>query len=129
MCKGKFVETGKHTQHHDYIPVKEQAATTIAAPTNSTSANVNNGTHAPTVAELFRGLPPWRRWRPSPEPVKKLRSRPLVKKFDIKFPVTMEMVPSCRVMVYYVRKDKEVVADSVEFDVEDRLENQVNSDS
>ena len=37
----------------------------------------------------------------------------------------MEMVPSCRVMVYYVRKDKEVVADSVSVDVEDRLENQV----
>ena len=37
------------------------------------------------------------------------------------------MVPSCRVMVYYVRKDKEVVADSVELDVEDKLENQVKA--
>ena len=37
----------------------------------------------------------------------------------------MEMVPSCRMMVYYVREDKEVVADSVDFDVEDKLENQV----
>ena len=49
----------------------------------------------------------------------------LVENFDIKFRVTMDMVPSCRVMVYYVRKDKEVVADSVELDVEDKLQNQV----
>ncbi len=34
-------------------------------------------------------------------------------------------MPSCRVMVYYVRRDKEVVADSVDFDVEDKLQNQV----
>lgn len=37
----------------------------------------------------------------------------------------MGMVPSCQMMVYYVRKDKEVVADSIEVDVEDKLENQV----
>ena len=54
-------------------------------------------------------------------------TRSLVEKFDIKFRVTMDMVPSCRVMVYYVRKDKEVVADSVQLDVEDKLENQVGN--
>ena len=56
-----------------------------------------------------------------------LTTRSLVENFDIKFRVTMDMVPSCRVMVYYVRKDKEVVADSVELDVEDKLENQVGN--
>ena len=54
-------------------------------------------------------------------------TRPLVERFDIKFQVTMAMVPSCRVMVYYVRKDKEVVVDSVNVDVEDKLENQVKA--
>ena len=37
----------------------------------------------------------------------------------------MEMVPSCKLMVYYVRKDKEVVVDTINFDVEDKLKNQV----
>ena len=54
-------------------------------------------------------------------------ARPLVERFDIKFQVTMAMVPSCRVMVYYVRKDKEVVVDSVNVDIEDKLENQVKA--
>ncbi|KAK3727994.1 hypothetical protein QZH41_015942, partial [Actinostola sp. cb2023] len=35
------------------------------------------------------------------------------------------MVPSCRLLVYYARKDGETVADSMVIDVEDKLENQV----
>jgi hypothetical protein len=35
------------------------------------------------------------------------------------------MVPSCRLLVYYVRKDGETVADSMVVDIEDKLENQV----
>ena len=34
-------------------------------------------------------------------------------------------MPSCGVMVYYIRQDKEVVADSIQLDVEDKFENQV----
>ena len=51
--------------------------------------------------------------------------KPTVKEFEIKFNVTQEMVPSCRILVYYVRPDKETVGDSIVYDVEDTLENQV----
>ncbi|XP_028407192.1 alpha-2-macroglobulin-like protein 1 isoform X2 [Dendronephthya gigantea] len=112
ICKGKFVKTGKHTKHHDFIPV-EKPTTTAKTTRAATNIADNNGTFPSVVT-------------PTHDPIKKLNTIPLVKKFDIEFPVTMEMVPSCQVMVYYVRKDKEVVADSVEFDVEDRLENQVS---
>nr|BAJ05271.1 alpha-2-macroglobulin [Diadumene lineata] len=43
----------------------------------------------------------------------------------IEFQVTQSMVPSCRLLAYYVRKDGETVADNIEIDVEDKLENQV----
>ncbi len=51
--------------------------------------------------------------------------RSAIKEFELKFNVTQEMVPSCRILVYYVRKDKEVVGDSIVYDIEDYLENQV----
>ena len=54
-----------------------------------------------------------------------IEAKPFVGKFPLKIPVTIDMIPSCRVMVYYVRKDKEVVADSFDFDVEDKLKNEV----
>lgn len=47
--------------------------------------------------------------------------------FALKFNVTQEMVPKCRILVYYVRTDKETVGDSIVFDVEDKFENQVTS--
>ena len=100
MCKGNIVKADTHTQIHDYIPSKN----TTASSTGVGKVNVNVTTK--------NGL-------------KKLGERILVERFDIKFQVKIEMVPSCRVMVYYVRKDKEVVADSAELDVEDKLENQV----
>jgi hypothetical protein len=51
---------------------------------------------------------------------------PTVKEFEIMFNITQEMVPSCRILVYYVRPDKETVGDSMVYDIEDKLENQVN---
>ena len=36
------------------------------------------------------------------------------------------MVPNCRILVYYVRQDKEVVGDSIVYNIEDKLENQVS---
>ena len=51
---------------------------------------------------------------------------PTVKEFEIMFNVTQEMVPSCRILVYYIRADKETVGDSMLYDIEDKLENQVN---
>ena len=35
------------------------------------------------------------------------------------------MVPKCKVLVYFVKLDREIVADSVEYKVEEKLENQV----
>ena len=51
--------------------------------------------------------------------------KPTVFEDFIVFPVTQTMVPSCRLLVYYARKDGETVADSMVIDVEDKLENQV----
>ena len=117
MCKGNIVKADTHTQFHDYIPNKN----TTTIPSNNTTTNSSNPNKTLTTSK--RRL--W--WLPEPQPLKKLGARPLVEKFEIKFRVKIEMVPSCRVMVYYVRKDKEVVADSVELDVEDKLENQVKA--
>lgn len=46
-------------------------------------------------------------------------------KFELYFNVTQKMVPSCRILVYFVKTDKETIGDSVVYDVEDKLENQV----
>ncbi|XP_028416700.1 C3 and PZP-like alpha-2-macroglobulin domain-containing protein 8 [Dendronephthya gigantea] len=46
-------------------------------------------------------------------------------KFELYFNVTQEMVPSCRILVYFVKMDKETIGDSVVYDVEDKLENQL----
>ena len=57
-------------------------------------------------------------------PVRQIKPR--VAGGSITFQVTQAMVPSCRLLVYYVRKDGETVADSIVVDVEDKLENQVS---
>ncbi len=51
--------------------------------------------------------------------------RRAVYEFELKFNVTQDMVPSCRILVYYVKTDRETVGDSIVYDVEDKLENQV----
>lgn len=122
MCKRDIVLFGTHTQHHDYLQEEiptTAAQTTTPTPLPPTLKSNNTNVTLPLI------YPVWGWSWPKPEKVKKLHTKPIVEKFDIKFPVTMEMVPSCRIMVYYVRDDKEVVADSVKFGVEDRLENQV----
>ena len=57
----------------------------------------------------------------------KIVPRRNVEKFDLKFNITGEMVPTCRVLVYFVRSDKEVVADSIVYSVDEKLENQVKT--
>ena len=57
----------------------------------------------------------------------KIIPRRNVEKFDLKFNITGEMVPTCRVLVYLVRSDKEVVADSIVYSVEEKFENQVKA--
>ena len=55
----------------------------------------------------------------------KIIPRRTVNNFDFTFNVTTEMVPKCKVLVYFVKLDREIVADSVEYKVEEKLENQV----
>ena len=43
----------------------------------------------------------------------------------LEFNVTHEMVPSCRILLFYVREDKETVAATMQFDTEASLENEV----
>ena len=43
----------------------------------------------------------------------------------IQFAVTQKMVPSCRLLLFHVRDDRETVADNMLIDVEDVLENKV----
>ena len=43
----------------------------------------------------------------------------------IKFNVKKKMVPSCRLLLFHVRDDRETVADSMLVDIEDTLENKV----
>ena len=142
MCKGNIVHSGNHTQHHTYVqevaPLPPTTApttaptpapttlklTTVASKENRT-ANVSlNATDTVIIKEIVIPAiwPPWR--PPTPPPLKDL-PKPVVEQFEIKFPVTIKMVPKCRILVYYVRGDKETVADSMEYDVEDVLENQV----
>jgi CD109 antigen len=40
-------------------------------------------------------------------------------------PLTNDMAPNARIVVYYVRRDGEVVADSISFDVQGVFRNQV----
>ncbi|XP_067056984.1 pregnancy zone protein-like isoform X1 [Acropora muricata] len=43
----------------------------------------------------------------------------------LEFNVTHEMVPSCRILLFYVREDKETVAATMQFNTEATLENEV----
>ena len=43
----------------------------------------------------------------------------------VQFVVTQRMVPSSRLLLFYVRDDLETVADNLQIDVEDKLENEV----
>ena len=43
----------------------------------------------------------------------------------VQFAVTQRMVPSSRLLLFYVRDDLETVADNMQIDVEDKLENEV----
>lgn len=117
---------GTHKQFHDYVRKENSPSATAAFTTTppTPSRKTTNSTEKDLKETINSFVYPIRP-RPKPEPVKKLANRPVVEKFDIKFPVTMEMVPSCWATVYYVREDDEVVADSIKFDVEDKLKNQV----
>ena len=58
---------------------------------------------------------------------RRIKDKPRIQQFKIRFTVTKEMVPSCRILVYYIRDDGEIVADGLFYDVEDLLENKVRT--
>ena len=45
---------------------------------------------------------------------------------SIKFPITHDMAPSSKLIVYYVRGNAEVVADTIQFTVQPEFKNKVN---
>ena len=132
MCKGNIVHSGKHTQHH--LPTTAPTIlklTTVASKQNrSTNSNLYATENHRIKAMLEQyssgtlSALPYIWHRPTP-PSFENSPKPVVEQFEIKFPVTMKMVPKCRILVYYVRGDKETVADTIKYDVEDVLENQV----
>ncbi|XP_068693904.1 alpha-2-macroglobulin-like [Montipora foliosa] len=58
--------------------------------------------------------------------ITKSRKEPIVGHSFIEFLVTHKMVPSCRILLFYVRVDSETVAANMEMEVEGTLENEVN---
>ena len=76
-------------------------------------------TTAPEIEDIY--VPWWRRKTATRPPLPEQFSSD---SFDIKFKVTQEMSPSCRMLVYYVR-NAENVADSAVIDVEDSFANEV----
>ncbi|KAL5004353.1 hypothetical protein ScPMuIL_017809, partial [Solemya velum] len=51
-----------------------------------------------------------------------------ISKLTLTIPITSEMMHKSKIIVYYVREDGETVASTVEFDVEERFENEVSMD-
>lgn len=86
-------------------------------------------TEPPTTVPYIEGiypdiyLPYWLRKTATRPPLPKRFSSA---SFNIKFKVTQEMSPSCRMLVYYVR-NAENVADSTVVDVEDSFANEVTT--
>ena len=100
--------------------------TLITKNATNTTTSKWNATVAPPTAQRF-----WIQSPVYPPGSSSKDSRPKVSKLNkandsIEFEVTQAMVPSCRLLVFYVRKDGETVADSMVVDVEDKLENQVS---
>ena len=58
--------------------------------------------------------------------ITKFRKEPVVGHSFIEFLVTHKMVPSCRILLFYVRDDRETVAANMEMEVEGTLENEVH---
>ena len=50
-----------------------------------------------------------------------------LKKDVVTIPITLGMVPTARMVVYYMKRNSEVVADSVRFTVEGLFPNKVNN--
>ena len=62
---------------------------------------------------------------PLPDRIEPVALPPHVAEFVMEVPITPEMSPKPRLLVYYVREDGETVADSVDLDVTKCLDNQV----
>ncbi|XP_070557715.1 alpha-2-macroglobulin-like isoform X2 [Ptychodera flava] len=47
------------------------------------------------------------------------------REFTLTLPIGREMAPDCKLLLYYIRGDGEVIADSIKFKVQQKLENEV----
>lgn len=101
--------------------------TTTATPTTVIGSNQENTTTSPQPLIAIQRI-----WVPDwyPEMTGSATRPPLPNRFstssfsfDIK--ITRKMLPSCKVVVYYIRRG-EVVADQTEIDVVNEFENQVS---
>ncbi|XP_028400036.1 pregnancy zone protein-like isoform X5 [Dendronephthya gigantea] len=122
MCKGNLVSTGVTKIHlSQSTSHSNKTLEHTSPPYITTSAPHSSKTLEHTSPPYITTLGPFT------HPFTTI-SAPAVKKFEIKFNITQQMVPSCRILVYYVRPDRETVGDSIVYDIEDRLENQVSVD-
>ena len=153
MCKGYAAHFGSVDKEFlgflskESIDEVEEIATTVELPTespiedlngeiNSTAPQTNPPTTSPTTPPTeppttptttapYIGPHGW--WREEAR-----ATRPPLPKgftagsFQVKFNVTQDMSPSCRMLVYYMRQ-RETVADSRVIDIEDSFANKVRN--
>ena len=62
---------------------------------------------------------------PGDMPAPEMPTLPHVAKFDISIPVSADMSPSPKLLVYYIRPDGETVADGASFSVSECFDNDV----
>ncbi|KAL5004830.1 hypothetical protein ScPMuIL_018286 [Solemya velum] len=108
--RGKTVHSGHHKHHfkrHD-------------APLFST----NSETELLQLPEPT--LPPPSPLPPTPSTEEDIVMSDHISKLTLTIPITSEMIHKSQIIVYYVREDGETVASTVEFDVEERFENEVS---
>lgn len=142
MCGGNVTASGSKAL--TFEDKSQQVITTTATTTTTTTTASTTATQSTTITTNTETTTtpttssspgnPDRQWvSPVVGPVGPSEDeRPKVSKLYkgkdfIELQVTQEMVPSCRLLVFYVRKDGETVADNIVIDVEGKLENQVDT--
>ncbi|XP_066919557.1 alpha-1-macroglobulin-like isoform X3 [Clytia hemisphaerica] len=118
MCAGNIVDSGSFTKTFVNDATPQPTATTTTTTTTTTTASLATNITTEIYRSIFRlnNVPPT--WPPVPSTLRK-------GSFKFSFDITKEMMPHCKMVVYYMRGE-EMVADNTKFDVEDILENDVS---
>lgn len=124
MCGGNVTASGKKALRFEAKSVPVTTPSTQPSTTTQTTTRPSNRSRRSQPADQDR------QWTSPVGPAPPKDKRPNITKLHkadgfIEFPVTQAMVPSCRLLAYYVRQDGETVADNIMVDIEDKLENQV----